>query len=264
MTTPLRIASWNVNSLRVRFEHVLRYLEQAQPDVLCLQETKVEDHKFPAEALAAAGYPHQLISGQKTYNGVAILSKHPLVDPQLGFTVPHPAGLDDEQRRMVAATVSGVRVFCCYVPMGTAPGHAKFTYKLQWLARLRGELNQLAATEPVLVCGDLNVALGELDTWDAVSTDGSILCHPHERMVLRKVMDWGLHDAFRALHPDERTFSWWDYRGGAYPRNRGFRIDYVLLSKPLLERCVASRTWADTRAWEPTASDHIPVSVDLS
>ncbi len=251
------VVSWNVNSIRARHDHVLQFLQEAQPDVLCLQETKLVDAQFPSEAIATVGYEHQAFDGQKAYNGVAILSKHPLEDVQKGhLTHPDP---EDKQKRLIRATVNGVRIFNCYVPMGTAPSSPKFRYKLQWLARLRGELTAHDPSEKVVVCGDLNVALGELDTWDPFGSDGRILYHPHERKTLERVMAWGLHDTWRHLHPDERAYSWWDYRAGAFQRNHGFRIDYVLGSKPLLDACTETMMWRHTRKWKPTASDHIPV-----
>ncbi len=251
----MRIVSWNVNSIRARHDHVLRFLDEQSPDVLCLQETKVVDGDFPADELRAAGYEHLLFDGQKSYNGVAIISKHPIEDPQKGFSEGGP----DKQKRLVAGTVNGIRIFDCYVPMGTSPTSEKFKYKLQWLARMRAELNKLSPSDEVVMCGDLNVSRGELDVWDPFGCDGKILYHPHERMVLERVMGWGLKDSFRELYPEEKQFSWWDYRAGAFWKNHGFRIDYVLVSAPLLERCTSVTLHRDCRKWKPTPSDHIPV-----
>lgn len=252
----MKIATWNVNSLRVRLEHLGRYLGSDEaPDVLCMQETKVTDDKFPAEELRAMGYAHLAWHGQKTYNGVAIASKLPLESVQANFA----DGVDDGQARLIAATVSGVRVICAYVPMGTAPGTEKFQYKLGWLARLRGELNRLDPSALVALCGDLNITRGDLDTWDPFRTEGQILCHPHERYALGKVMDWGLVDVAREREPEARAFTWWDYRAGAWPRNQGFRIDYVLASRPLAAACVGTAVHKEPRGWEK-ASDHTPVS----
>ncbi len=152
---------------------------------------------------------------------------------------------------------------CAYVPMGTAPGTEKFNYKLGWLARLRGELNRRDPGEPLVLCGDLNVALGDLDTWDPFATEGKILCHPHERYALGKVLDWGLVDIAREREPEARSFTWWDYRAGAWPRNQGFRIDYVLATRPLAARCVATAVHREPRGWEQ-ASDHTPVSATFA
>lgn len=255
----MKIATWNVNSIRQRLDHILQWSADAQPDVLCLQETKVVDEDFPAEALRDAGFVHQLFEGQKSYNGVAILSRLPLSDTALG----HSTGEPDPQKRLAMATVGGVRVINCYVPMGTSPTSDKFLYKLKWLVRLRAELNRLSPTDKVLLCGDLNVARADLDSWDPFRTEGKILCHPHERMALSKVMDWGLVDAFRELNRDKRQFSWWDYRGGSWQKNQGFRIDYILATAALLEHITEVSTHEETRGWD-TPSDHVPVMAHIS
>ncbi len=258
----MRVATWNVNSLRVRLDHLERWVADASPDVICLQETKVEDARFPQDRIAALGYPHQAFIGEKTYNGVAILSRFPLTDVQHGFADE----ADDPQRRFVAATVEGVRVLCCYVPMGTAVGTPKFSYKLAWLSRLKQEVRRtLAAHAQVVVVGDMNVALDDLDVWDPFEADGKILFHPNERDALRRVLDAGLVDPWRRLHPNEVAFSWWDYRGGAFWRNQGFRIDYVFVSAALADRVEGAAHWKATRGWEEPSkpSDHVPVTVDL-
>jgi len=258
----MRIATWNVNSLRVRLEHVKRWAEQARPDVICLQETKVEDDKFPTEELAALGFEHQAFIGEKTYNGVAILSKQPLDDVQKGLS----DDTEDPQPRFIAATTGGVRVLCCYVPMGTKIGSKQFSYKLAWLSRLKREVRAaLAQTEQVVVVGDMNVALEDLDVWDPFEADGKILFHPAERDALKRVLSTGLVDAYRQAHPDGNEYSWWDYRGGAWWKNHGFRIDHVLVSKALASAIHDVTIWKDTRGWEEPSkpSDHVPVTVDL-
>ncbi len=254
------VATWNVNSLRARIEHVQRWLVEAQPDVLCLQETKVTDGAFPSEALSEAGYPHQAIHGQRTYNGVAILSRLPLQDPVAGWVHAE----SDPQARLVRATVGGVRIFCCYTPMGTAIGHEKFRYKLGWLRRLRQELEaDTAPDQPVLVCGDLNVAFDDLDVWDPFEADGKVLYSEAERQALGQLTAWGLSDAYRTLHPHTSAFTWWDYRGGAFRHNKGFRIDHVLVTDPLLPRLEKIEVHKHTRGWDKP-SDHAPVVVELS
>jgi len=258
----MRIATWNVNSLRVHLEHVRRWIRTASPDVVCLQETKVEDAQFPVLDLTALGYPHLSFWGEKTYNGVAILSKEPQSDVRKGFS----EGPHDEQPRVIAATVGGVRVMSCYVPMGTAVGTDKFSYKLAFLSRLKTEVRTaLAATPDLVVCGDLNVALADLDVWDPFEAEGQILFHPTERDALKRVLEAGLVDSWRAKHPRANEYSWWDYRGMAWSRNQGFRIDYALVSKALLPRVTDAAIWKEPRGWtEPSKpSDHVPVTVDV-
>ena len=211
------IATWNTNSLRVRLPHLSQWIEQADPDVICLQETKVVDSLFPAKEIAELGYPHQAIYGQKTYNGVAILSKHPLSEVKKGFSTGEP----DPQARLLQATVQGIHVLCCYVPNGNRVGSDKFHYKLGWLKRLRTELDQqFDSNADVLVCGDMNIAPEDEDTWDPFEADGQILFHPAEHKALKEVTDWGLIDALRAHIPRRQVFTWWDYRAAAFRRKK--------------------------------------------
>ncbi|TVQ89405.1 MAG: exodeoxyribonuclease III [Deltaproteobacteria bacterium] len=253
------IATWNVNSLRVRLEQVQRWSQEHRPDVLCLQETKVIDKKFPHEALAEVGYAHRAIYGQKTYNGVAILSRHPLAEVHEGFALGEP----DPQTRLLRATTGGIRIFCCYVPNGGQVGSEKFSYKLDWLSRLREELDaDRPATEPVVVCGDFNIAPADQDVWDPFEAENEILFHPLEHQALDKVRGYGLHDALRELHPVGKHFSWWDYRGGAFRRNHGYRIDHHWVSDGLKARVSQVETHRDVRGWEQP-SDHVPVVVHL-
>ncbi|MBT3218626.1 MAG: exodeoxyribonuclease III [Proteobacteria bacterium] len=252
------MATWNVNSIRQRLDHLVKWAKEASPDVICLQETKVTNDKFPAAAIAAAGYPHQLIDGQKSYNGVAILSRLPLMAPQKGFSVD-----PDPQKRFIAATVDGIRLFCCYVPVGTAVGSEKFTYKLDWFDRILNELNgSCQPDDKVVVCGDLNVAPDDASVWDPFALEGHLLFHPAEREALEKLIDWGLVDAYRQKNPFGGAFSWWDYRGGAFNRNLGLRIDHHLISKPLAEVCQKVTIWREVRGWNQP-SDHVPVVVDF-
>lgn len=255
----LRIATWNVNSLRVRIGHVQRWTQEHQPDVLCLQETKVEDKRFPHEALAEVGYEHRAIHGQKTYNGVAILSRRPLQQVAQGFASGEP----DPQARLIRATVSGVRIFCCYVPNGSSVGSDKFSYKLDWLGRLRAELSaDRPSSEPMVVCGDFNIAPSDDDVWDPFEAENEILFHPLEHRALREVQSYGLHDALRKVQPTSQAFSWWDYRGGAFRRNAGYRIDHHWVSDGLIDRVTAVDTHREVRGWEQP-SDHVPVVVCL-
>jgi len=256
----MRVATWNVNSLRVRLPHLLAWIKEAGPDVICLQETKVTDDKFPVVALREAGYPHLAFIGQKTYNGVAILSRHPVTDVQLGFSLGEP----DPQRRLVMATVGGIRVVNCYIPNGSKVGSEKFDYKLDWLERLREELDAtVPAGHDLLVCGDMNVALTDTDTYDPFKTQDQLLFTDDERETLRYVLEWGLQDAWRSKHPFAAEYSWWDYRAGGFPRNHGFRIDYVFLSEGLMGRLQQSTIHRHLRGWEQP-SDHVPVTVTLS
>ncbi len=255
----MRIATWNVNSLKVRLEHLQKWAEEAKPDVVCLQETKCVDEQFPLDRVQSFGFPHVAFAGQKTYNGVAILSKYPIEDVKVGFQHGEP----DAQLRLIQAKVQGVQLIDCYVPNGHEVGSEKFMYKLAWLARLREELiADFKPDQPLLLCGDLNIALTNKDVWDPFEAEGELLFHPQERAALGKVMEWGLADAYRKLKPDGKEFSWWDYRMLGFQKNRGFRIDHIFLTAPLLERCKDITLWRPVRKWEKP-SDHIPVSVDL-
>jgi exodeoxyribonuclease-3 len=256
----MKVATWNTNSLRVRVEHLARWVNDDPVDVICLQETKTTDNLFPAEALHELGYIHQAIYGQKSYNGVAILSRHPISDVTKGFTL----GETDPQTRLIRGTVKGVQLINCYVPNGNRVGSDKFKYKLAWLKRLRAELDHgLNAKDDVLLCGDMNIAPDDDDTWDPFEADGHILFHPHEHRALATLKAWGLTDAFRHLHPTSQTFSWWDYRGGGFQKNHGFRIDHIYLTPSLLQRCSKVRIEKQLRGWEQP-SDHVPVVAHLN
>jgi exodeoxyribonuclease-3 len=253
------VATWNVNSLKVRLEHLQQWVAEAKPDVVCLQETKCVDEQFPAEFLRSLGFEHLAYTGQKTYNGVAILSKLPIANVQVGFVATPP----DEQRRLIRADVGGVRIFNAYVPNGQAIGSDKFAYKLNWLAQLRQELDAGAdPSTPVLLCGDMNIAPGDRDVWDPFEAEGEILFHPHEKAALAHVLGFGLHDAYRHLKPDGKEYSWWDYRMLGFQKNRGFRIDHIFVSPPLLTRCREVVIWRHVRKWDKP-SDHVPVAVRL-
>jgi exodeoxyribonuclease-3 len=255
----MKIATWNVNSLRPRLEHVQSWVEAAQPDVLCLQETKVVDEDFPHAELEAMGFTHRLVWGQKTYNGVAILSRHPIEGGVRGFAHAPP----DEQARIVRGTVQGVHIIDCYVPNGAPLATEKYTYKLDWLGRLRDELD--AALDPatdVLLCGDLNIAPEDIDVHDPFEAEGQVLFTPPEKEALARIQAWGLVDAFRKKNPFAPEFSWWDYRGSAFRYNHGWRIDHILTTKSLFKRCRKIEIDRTPRGWD-RPSDHTPVIATL-
>lgn len=249
----MKIATWNVNSLRVRLPQLLDWLAAHSPDVLALQETKVVDESFPLAELQAAGY-HAAISGQKTYNGVAILARDP--PAEIVRDIP---GFDDPQRRVLAATCGGVRVIGLYVPNGQSVDSDKYQYKLGWLRALRGWLQAELAAHPRLVAlGDFNIAPEDRDVHDPVAWAGQVLCSDPERAALAALTNLGLEDVFRRFEQADASFSWWDYRAGGFRRNHGLRIDLVLASPPLAAACSSCTIDRATRALE-RASDHAPV-----
>jgi exodeoxyribonuclease-3 len=254
----MRIATWNVNSLRARLGIVLDWLKQDGPDVVCLQETKVTDDIFPVAPLAEIGY-QSVFTGQKTYNGVAILSRLPLTDAVMAL----PEAPGEDEKRFIAATVAGVRVINVYVPNGQEVGSPKFLYKLAWLERLRTFLSTTySLLDAVLLCGDFNVAPEPRDVYDPVKVDGEILYHPEERAAFARLLAWGLRDTLRLHHETGGLYSWWDYRAAAFRRNLGFRIDHILVTPPLAARCTTVTLERDLRRL-PKPSDHIPVVVTL-
>jgi exodeoxyribonuclease-3 len=249
----MKIATWNVNSMNVREAHVVEWLQNHEPDVLVLQEIKQVTEKFPAEALLELGY-HSIASGQKTYNGVAVISKTPPVDAVYDFP-----DLEDPQRRVLASTVGDIRVVDLYIPNGSEVGSEKYAYKLNWLASLRNFLEaEMQQHENVVVLGDFNIAPADADVHDPEKWGEAILCSPPEREALGKLIDLGLTDVFRRFEHPERTFSWWDYRAAGFRRNAGLRIDLILTSDAMTERCTASYVDKEPRAWE-RPSDHAPV-----
>jgi exodeoxyribonuclease-3 len=256
----MKIATWNVNSLNVRLPRLLAWLPIAQPDVLCLQETKLEDARFPRQEIEAAGY-HAHYAGQKTYNGVALLVRRPLGPAtDVVSALPHFA---DEQKRVIAGTVGGTRVVGFYVPNGQAVDSDKYRYKLDWCAAASAFLRDELARHPALaVVGDFNIAPEDRDVHDPVLWAGQVLCSEAERAVFRAWQALGLADAFRLFEQPEKTFSWWDYRQLAFPKNRGLRIDHILLSTRLAARCSACRIDRDTRKGDKP-SDHAPVLAEL-
>lgn len=255
----MKIASWNVNSLNVRLPHLLQWLEAASPDVVGLQETKLPDDRFPDTELAAAGY-RSVFSGQKTYNGVAILSRLPAVDVQMGIP-----GFEDDQKRVIAATVDGVRIVNLYVVNGQSVGSDKFAYKLRWLDAVHDWLAiELQRHPELVVMGDFNIAPDARDVHDPeVWHEGHILSSAQERAELQRLLALGLHDAYRLHHDGPAEFSWWDYRQAAFRRNLGLRIDLTLVSDALRPRCIEAGIDREPRALE-RPSDHAPAWVRLS
>ena len=253
----MKIASWNVNSLGVRLPHVEQWCASAQPDVLALQETKLEDHKFPREAIEALGYA-SMCSGQKTYNGVALLARAPIED--VLCDIP---GLDDPQRRILVATIGGIRVVNLYVVNGQAVGSEKYAHKLHWLERVTAFLAEEIRRHPAMVVlGDFNIAPDDRDVHDPAAWHERILCSTPERDALKRVLDLGLHDSFRLFDEAPGTYSWWDYRQAAFRRDLGLRIDLVLASDTLRTRCRASTIDRTPRTWE-RPSDHAPAVLEL-
>jgi exodeoxyribonuclease-3 len=257
----MKIATWNVNSLTARLQHVLDWLAAHPVDVLCLQELKMSDEKFPLQALAAVGY-EAAVFGQKTYNGVAILSRSPLRDVQRNI-----GGFADEHSRVVSATIDTaagpLRIVNGYFVNGQALDSEKFVYKMRWLEGLHRWLGEELATHPDLVLlGDFNIAYEDRDSFDPVGLRGTIHHSSQERAHFKALLDLGLQDAFRLFDQPEKSFSWWDYRMLGYQKNRGLRIDHILVSDPLVARVAACTIDRAPRKWEKP-SDHAPVIVEL-
>jgi exodeoxyribonuclease-3 len=257
----MKVSSWNVNSLKVRLPHLLDWLTKQTPDAVCLQEIKLEDPKFPLKEIEEAGY-RCAWSGQKTYNGVAILSRTPLADVAMGI-----AGFPDEQKRVIAATIGegsdAFRLVCAYVPNGQAVDSEKYYYKLKWLGAFRDWLSTELREHPRLaVVGDYNIAPADVDVHDPKVWEGQVLCSPRERKAFRDLLDLGLKDSFRMFAQPERSFTWWDYRMNAFKRNLGLRIDHILLSGELASRCRSCTIDVSLRTLE-RPSDHAPVIAEL-
>jgi len=254
----VKLVTWNVNSIRARLDRLIDFLKTRAPDVLCLQETKVADDGFPLLELRALGYD-VAFHGQRTYNGVAILSRAPLADVARGFG----DGDDDSQARLIAATVDGVRIASVYVPNGEAVGSDKYDFKLRWMERLRTwTATHIAGDRSALLCGDFNVAPAPLDVHDPIAWKDHVLFSGPERAALARIVDVGLVDLIRTMHPTEPMFSWWDYRMLAFPKNRGLRIDHILASAPLADTCTAAGVDREARKGTQP-SDHAPVWADF-
>lgn len=253
----MRIATWNVNSIRSRLEHVTKWLNDTQVDVLLLQELKCQNHDFPEEAFADLGY-NTAIFGQKTYNGVAIISKQPIEDVVLNIP-----GFEDEQSRYIEAVIGNKRLVSIYVPNGSEVGSEKYDYKLRFLSALKLHMKHLLTfKEELIIGGDFNIAPDDLDVHDAAKWKDRILCSVPERLKLNELLNLGYTDAFRALYPDEKCFTWWDYRAGSFPQNKGMRIDHFLLSPEAMDKAQSVVVDAEPRALDKP-SDHAPVILDI-
>ncbi|MBI4512124.1 MAG: exodeoxyribonuclease III [Deltaproteobacteria bacterium] len=255
----MKVATWNVNSIRARLHRVTEYIHKERPHVLCLQETKVENEAFPKDPFRELGY-ELAIHGQKTYNGVAILSRTPLSGVQCGFS----DGLEDTQARLIAATTNGLRIVSLYVPNGQAVGSDKLAYKFAWMGRLRSYLEgPIRQGLPLLACGDFNVAPEPIDVHDPAAWEDSVLFTREERAALARLKDVGLTDLVRKVHPDKALFTWWDYRNLAFPKNHGLRIDHIFGTHEVCERMLAAGVDREARKGKEP-SDHAPAWVELA
>jgi exodeoxyribonuclease-3 len=254
----MKLATWNVNSLKVRLPQVTDWLDLNQPDVLCLQETKVQDVNFPIDAIAAIGYQSAYI-GQKTYNGVALLSKQ--AGNEVVTAIP---GFEDMQKRVIASTYGDVRVICIYIPNGSEVASEKYQYKLNWLMALSQWLKlELIKYPKLALLGDFNIAPEDRDVYDPVAWEDKVLCSQPERDAFNELINMGFIDSFRLFDNPEKSYTWWDYRMMAFRRNRGLRIDHILLSKELSRICTACTIDKVSRKHE-RPSDHVPVMVTLA
>lgn len=254
----MKLATWNVNSLKVRLPQVIDWLQTNQPDMLCLQETKLTDENFPAAEIAAVGY-ESVFTGQKTYNGVAILSKQK--GSEIITAIP---GFEDEQKRVVAVTYGDMRVISAYVPNGDTVESEKYQYKLRWLPALTGWLQQeLKNYKKLAILGDFNIAPEDRDVYDPQLWQGKVLCSEPERAAFGDLLKLGLTDSFRLFEQAEKSYTWWDYRMMAFRLNRGLRIDHILLSDALANVCTSCAVDKAVRKLE-RPSDHAPVVTELS
>ena len=255
----MRTATWNVNSVKARLARVLAWLEEFEPDVLCLQELKSTEESFPYEAIEGAGY-HAAVHGQRTYNGVALLSRTPMEDVVTGMDD------EDEAARLISGRLEGVTFLSAYFPNGRSVGSDAFAYKIRWMERLRAYLDEhLDPGDPVLLAGDFNVAPREHDVADPEKWSGSVLCVEESRKALERVRDWGFTDVFEKHHPEGGVYSWWDYRRLAFPRNDGLRIDHIFATSVLTDTSTGAFIDRDERKGKKTdkPSDHVPVVVDF-
>lgn len=254
----MKVATWNLNSIRAREQRLLGWLSRQSPDVVCLQETKVTDEQFPHEALREQGY-HAAVHGQKTYNGVAILSREPVEDVRIGFG----DGVDDPQARCISGLVRGVRFVSVYVPNGEKVESDKYVYKRAWLERLLAYLEETRAPEtPLLLSGDFNIAPDAADAAEPEAWRGTVLFNPDMTGVMARLLDRGLEDVVRKHNPEPGLYTWWDYRQLSFPRNQGLRIDHILATPELASRCTAAGVDRDERKGSKP-SDHAPVTAEL-
>ena len=250
----LKIATWNVNSIRIRLALILSWLAEQQPDIVCLQETKVEDHQFPEQEIREAGYS-AVFSGQKSYNGVALLSKLPIDEVQYGFK----DGYDVENKRLMSARIAGINIVNVYVPQGQAEESPKFQYKLEFLAKFLSELSdRFTSADPVMVLGDINIAPDERDVVSAEEMKNRVSFHPKEHLFIEQLKQWGLHDIYRKFHQGGGLFSWWDFRTRGFEKNEGMRIDQIWVTAGLSKLCQSCEIDIDNRS-QPKPSDHAPV-----
>ena len=255
----MKIATWNCNSIRARKDRLLAYLASAKPDVLCLQELKCSENEYPGEEIKAAGYESAFYA-QKTYNGVAILARTAPNDVVMGLQ----DGIEDPQSRLIAGTVDGVRVLSVYAPNGQEVGSEAYVYKLKWYDRLRAYVDSRErGREQLVLCGDFNVAPSDIDVHDPKAWEGQTLFSLPEREKLKVLLDFGLTDTFRKLHPEDQRFSWWDYRMLSFPKNKGLRIDHVFATKKLADKCTAAEIDRNERKGKQP-SDHAPVWAEFS
>jgi exodeoxyribonuclease-3 len=253
----MRIATWNINGIRARLDALLGWLDRHRPDALCLQETKVQDEDFPRLEIEAAGYAVEFW-GQKSYNGVALLSREPATEVKLGF-----AGDDGEEKRVISGTVGGVRVVSVYVPNGRSVGSEHYHRKLDWMQRFRASLAEAhSPRDAVAVCGDFNVAPEDRDVHKPERWRGKVLCSKPEREQFRAFLDWGFRDSLRLLHQEEGIFTWWDYRLSGFQRNWGLRIDHALVTEALAGRVREVSVDREERGSEKP-SDHAPLILEL-
>jgi exodeoxyribonuclease-3 len=254
----MKLATWNVNSIRSRLERLLAWLDKHRPDVLCLQELKCKEDQFPFDQIEQGGY-RAAVFGQKTYNGVAILSREEAQDVRRGL------GDDEagEEARLISADIGGVRVINAYFPNGQTVGSEKYQYKLAWMDRLSRMLRRdFAPDQPIVLCGDFNVAVDDKDVATPADWADSVLCVPEVRAALEKIRRWGFEDVFRRHHPDGGIYSWWDYRQLAFPRNEGLRLDHVYATHPLAEKCLSAEVDRQERKGEKP-SDHAPILAEF-
>ena len=249
----MKLATWNVNSLNVRLGHVVDWLKSHQPEVLCLQELKLDNERFPRADIEALGY-HVVFDGQKTYNGVAIISRAPPENVVRGIS-----GLDDPQKRTIAATINALRIICVYVPNGQAIDSDKYQYKLGWLKALHAYVaDELSRHSALALLGDYNIAPEDRDVYDPKAWEGQVLCSEPERQALRALQALGLKDSFRLFEQPEKSYTWWDYRMNGFKRNLGLRIDHILVTETLAQRCKSCAIDVEPRKLE-RPSDHAPV-----